>query len=67
MIKIEKTGGIESGYRQCTSCLKCNEVADIFKIIIGKTMQQTTTIKLCEECMRDLLDDLRDLEINGQI
>lgn len=39
----------------------------MFKLIIGKSMRQTITIKLCEECMCDLLDDLKSLEINGQI
>lgn len=39
----------------------------MFKLIIGKDLRQTTSIKLCEECMRDLFDDLNSLVINGQI
>lgn len=67
MIKIEKTDDIEQEYLQCSSCLKCNGDLDMFRFIIGKNMRQTITIKLCEECMCDLLDDLKSLEINGQI
>lgn len=67
MINIEKTDNIEQEYLQCSSCLKCNDDLNMFKIIVGKNMRQTTTLKLCEECMRDLLEDLKSLEINGQI
>jgi hypothetical protein len=67
MINIEKTDSIEQEYLQCSSCLKCNDDLNMFKIIVGKNMRQTTTVKLCEECMRDLLEDLKRLEINGQI
>ncbi len=67
MISIEKADNIEQEYLQCSSCLKCNDDLQMFKLIIGKNMRQTTTIKLCEECMCDLLDDLKSLEINGQI
>lgn len=67
MINIEKTDRIEQEYLQCSSCLKCNDDLNMFKIIIGKNMRQTTTMKLCEECIRDLLEDLKSLEINGQI
>lgn len=67
MIDIEKTDNIENEYLQCSSCLKCNDDLDMFRLSIGKNMRQTTTIKLCEECMRDLFDDLNSLVINGQI
>lgn len=67
MISIEKADSIEQEYLQCSSCLKCNDDLQMFKLIIGKSMRQTITIKLCEECMCDLLDDLKSLEINGQI
>lgn len=67
MISIGKVDNIEQEYLQCSSCLKCNDDLQMFKLIIGKSMRQTTTIRLCEECMRDLLDDLKSLEINGQI
>lgn len=67
MIGIEKADNIEQEYLQCSSCLKCNDDLDMFRLIIGKNMKQTTTVKLCEECMRDLFDDLHSLVINGQI
>lgn len=67
MIKIKKAKGMEEEYLQCTSCLQCNNDLGMFRLIIGKNMNQTATIKLCEDCMRDFLDDLRSLEINGQI
>lgn len=67
MIRIEEMKGIEQEYLQCPSCLSSNDESKIFKLIIGKNMRQTTTIKLCEDCMRDLLEDLKGLEINGKI
>jgi hypothetical protein len=67
MINIEKTDNIEQEYLQCSSCLKCNDDLDMFRLTIGKNMRQTITIKLCEECMHDLFDDLNSLVINGQI
>lgn len=67
MIDIEKTRSIEEEYLQCSSCLKCNDDLDMFELSIGENKRQTTTIRLCEECMRDLYDDLKSLEINGQI
>lgn len=67
MISIEKANNIEKEYLQCSSCLKCNDDVDIFKLIIGKDLRHTTTIKLCEECMRELFDDLNGLVINGEI
>lgn len=67
MISIEKANNIEREYLQCSSCLKYNDDVDMFELIIGKDLRQTTSIKLCEECMRDLFDDLNGLVINGQI
>lgn len=67
MISIEKANNIEQEYLQCSSCLKCNDDVDMFRLIVGKDMRQTTIIKLCEECMHDLFDDLHSLVINGQI
>lgn len=67
MINVEKAKCIEQEYLQCSSCLKCNDDVDMFKFIIGKDMRQTTTIKLCKECIHNLLEDLKSLEINGQI
>ena len=61
MINIEKTDNIEQEYLQCSSCLKCNDDLDMFRLTIGKNMRQTITIKLCEECMHDLFDDLNSL------
>lgn len=65
MIRIKKVNGIESEYIQCSSCLKCNDNLDIFKLIIGKSMRQTTTVKLCKNCLKTLLGDLRELEVNS--
>ncbi len=67
MIEIEGTKGIEQEYLQCSSCLKDNDDVEMFKLIIGKDIRQTTTIKLCEDCLRDLLEDLKGLEINGKL
>lgn len=67
MIQIKEKKGMDQEYLQCSSCLKNNDDVQMFKLIIGKNMRQTTTIKLCEECMRDLLEDLKGLEINGKI
>ena len=34
MINIEKTDSIEQEYLQCSSCLKCNDDLNMFKIIV---------------------------------
>lgn len=58
----------EYEYLQCSSCLRSNEDdVNIFRIVVGKNYRQTTCIKLCEECMRDLKIEMDDLEINGKI
>ena len=58
---------MDNEYLQCSSCLKSNEDdVNIFRIVIGKNYRQTTCIKLCEECMRDLKIDMDILEINGK-
>ncbi len=67
MIEIKGIKGIEQEYLQCSSCLKDNNDVEMFKLIIGKDIRQTTTIKLCEDCLRDLLEDLKGLEINGKL
>jgi hypothetical protein len=61
MVKVDKTENVESEYIQCSSCLKSNEETKIFKLIIGKNLRQTTTIKLCEDCLRDLREDIEEL------
>lgn len=43
-------------YTQCTSCLCDNTKNDIYAIKIGKTYRQTTTIKLCYDCLSELGD-----------
>ena len=54
MVEIIETD-MDNEYLQCSSCLKSNEDdVNIFRIVIGKNYRQTTCIKLCEECMRDL-------------
>lgn len=52
MINIELMD--KEDFRQCSSCLKSIEETDIYKIEIGKTMRQTTTLKLCSECLKEL-------------
>lgn len=69
MIEIVKGGNIEEEFLQCSSCL-CNndgDDADIFRLIIGKNMRQTMTIKLCAECLKELQIKINDLDINGEI
>ena len=66
MVEIIETDR-ENEYLQCSSCLKSNEDdVNIFRLIVGKNPRQTTCIKLCEECMRDLKIDMDSLEINGK-
>lgn len=67
LIQVEQIKGIEQEYLQCSSCLKNNDELKMFKLIIGKDMRQTTTIKLCEDCLRDLRDDIKNMEIGGSI
>lgn len=53
MVNIEKLNGNEE-FIQCSSCLKSTEETDIYKIEIGKTKYQTSTLKLCQECLINL-------------
>lgn len=53
MIKAVKISKGE--YCQCTSCLCDNKEKDIYKFNIGKTEQQTVTIRLCYECLCDFI------------
>lgn len=39
---------------QCTSCMKSTEETDIYKIEVGKTTRQTTILKLCADCLKEL-------------
>ena len=39
---------------QCASCMKSTEETNIYKIEIGKTIRQTSILKLCHECLMDL-------------
>lgn len=56
MIDIELMDKEE--FRQCSSCLKSTEETDVYKIEIGKTMRQTSTLKLCSECLKELKDKI---------
>lgn len=60
MINIEKADNIEKEYLQCTSCLKSKDDSKIFKIVIGKNINQITIIGLCEECMCNLSNNLQN-------
>ena len=63
MIKVFE--GNKEAYLQCSSCLESNDNTNIFKLIIGKSMRQTTTIRLCEDCLKVLKNNIEDLDING--
>lgn len=67
MIEILK--GSNEEYLQCSSCLKGNfkdnDNTDMFKLIIGKSMRQTTIIKLCDDCLKVLKNNIEQLKING--
>lgn len=53
MIKIKK---IEKEiYCQCTSCQCENKNAEMYKIDVGKTEQQTVSFRLCFECLCDFV------------
>lgn len=65
MIKIFETNNTE--YLQCNSCLVSNKDTDIFRIIVGKDYRQTTSIRLCRGCLRDLKEELHSLDINGKL
>lgn len=53
MIKVSKISKEE--YCQCTSCQRENKENDIYKFDIGKTQQQTVTIRLCYGCLCDFM------------
>lgn len=41
-------------FSQCSSCLKNNEETNIYKVEIGKTPQNVSVVKLCNECLLEL-------------
>lgn len=57
MVNIEKMNGNER-FIQCSSCMKSSEQIDIYKIKVGKTMRQTSILKLCYECLKDLNEQI---------
>lgn len=57
MIDVQKMDGTEE-FAQCLSCLKSTEETEIYRIKVGKTKRQTTTVKLCFACLMDLKDEL---------
>lgn len=49
MIKASKVNKEE--YCQCTSCQRDGKETSIYKFEIGKTEQQTITLRLCFDCL----------------
>lgn len=49
MVNIEKLA--EDTAECCTSCHCTVDQKDIYKVEVGKTEQQTMSIKLCYDCM----------------
>lgn len=48
MIKLKRAS---KDYTRCLSCFKSNEEILVFKISIGTTENQTTSVMLCENCL----------------
>lgn len=48
MIKSSK---IENSICPCTSCQRNSDEVDIYEFEIGKTEQQTMTLRLCFDCL----------------
>lgn len=61
MIKIEEGREYKDEYVQCCFCLFDNTETTIYRIIVGKTERQTTTLKLCRECLRELRDKIMEI------
>lgn len=53
MINIKKID--KESVCTCTSCQKSNEESQLYEIKIGKVERQTTTIRLCYECLCDFI------------
>lgn len=60
MVNIEKLNGNEE-FVQCSSCLKNTEEIDIYKIEVGKTQYQTSILKLCQECLLNLGNQIYEI------
>lgn len=56
MIKLNKMDS--DSVCQCTSCQKENGNEKLYEIKIGKDERQTTTIRLCHECLCDFVGKL---------
>lgn len=59
MINVTLMDGTEE-FIQCSSCMKSSEEADIYKIEVGKTMRQTSILKLCKGCLNDLNEKIAE-------
>lgn len=53
MIIVNKLENDE--WKPCVSCQKSNQDSDIYEVKIGKSERQTVTIRLCYECVCDLI------------
>lgn len=59
MISIEKID--KEFVCACTSCQAKNGDADLYEIKIGKTEQQTMTIRLCFDCLANFGNDAYEI------
>ena len=53
MINVSLMDGTEK-FIQCSSCMKSSEETNIYKIEVGKTIRQTSVLKLCRNCLKEL-------------
>lgn len=59
MVNVEKMNDKE--FIQCVSCMKSTEETEIYKIAVGKTKHQTSSLKLCHECLMDLGNQIYEI------
>ena len=59
MVEVKKLDRQE--FLQCSSCLKSTEDIDIYKIEVGKTKRQTSILKLCQNCLVQLGDQIYNI------
>lgn len=53
MTNVTPMDGTEE-FIQCSSCMRSSEETDIYKIEVGKTIRQTSVLKLCRNCLKEL-------------
>lgn len=53
MTNVTPMDGTEE-FNQCSGCLRSSEETDIYKIEVGKTIRQTSVLKLCRNCLKEL-------------